>query len=39
MWNIESYRDILNENTGRHHTVGSAVVVLVVIGVLIVVFA
>lgn len=39
MWNIESYHDILNENTRRHHTIGSAVVVLVVIGVLIIVFA
>lgn len=39
MWNIDSYHDILHENTGRHHTIGSAVVVLVVIGVLIFLFA
>lgn len=38
MWNIDSYRDILHENTGPHHTLGSAVVVLMVIGVLIFVF-
>jgi hypothetical protein len=37
MWN--SYHDILDENSKRHHTVGSAIVVLVVIGVLIFVFA
>jgi hypothetical protein len=39
MWNLESYHDILNENNRRHHTIGSWLVVLLVIGVLIVVFA
>jgi hypothetical protein len=39
MWNLESYRDILNENNRHHHTIGSWLVVLLVIGVLIFVFA
>lgn len=37
MWN--SYHDILDESSNRHHAVGSAIVVLVVIGVLICIFA
>lgn len=39
MWNIESYHDILDENNRRHHTIGSWLVVLLVVGVLIFVLA
>ena len=39
MWTISSYHDFLSENTGRHHTIGSSLIVLAVIGALIIVFA
>lgn len=39
MWNLESYHDILNENNRRHHTIGSWLVVLLVIGALVFVLA
>jgi len=39
MWDITSYRDLLSENTGRHHTVGSSLIILAAIGALIIVFA
>ncbi len=39
MWDIDSYRDVLDDHTGKHHMIGSWLIVLVVIGVLLVVFA
>lgn len=39
MWNIEPYHDILNEYTRGRHTIGSGLIVLLIIGVLIFVFA
>jgi hypothetical protein len=38
MWSIGSYHDFLSENTGRHHTIGSSLIVLAVIGILVLVF-
>ena len=39
MWTISSYHDLLSENTGRHHTISSSLIVLAVIGALVIVFA
>jgi hypothetical protein len=39
MWNIDSYHDVLDESNRRHHKIGSWLVVLLVVGVLIFVFA
>jgi hypothetical protein len=32
MWDLDSYRDFLDEHTSRHHTIGSALIVLAVVG-------
>jgi|SoiMetStandDraft_2_1073263.scaffolds.fasta_scaffold3394382_1 hypothetical protein len=39
MWDIDSYRDFLDDHTDKHHMIGSWLIVLGVIGVLLVVFA
>ena len=38
MWYLDSYRDFLDEHKFQHHAIGSALIVLVVGGVLLVVF-
>jgi|SoiMethySBSTD1v2_1073268.scaffolds.fasta_scaffold00145_52 hypothetical protein len=38
MWDIESYRDFLNDHMSRHHTIGSALIVLIMVGALLMVF-
>jgi len=38
MWDLDSYRDFLDEHKSQHHTIGSALIVLVVVGVLLAVF-
>ena len=37
MWDIESYRDFLNDHMSKHHTAGSALIVLIVVGALVVI--
>lgn len=32
MWDLDSYRDFLDEHTSRHHAIGSALIVLAVVG-------
>ncbi len=39
MWEISSYQDFLSENAGRHHAIGSALVMLAAVGLLLIVFA
>jgi hypothetical protein len=38
MWDINRYRDFLDEHSSDHHTIGSSLILLVVIGVLLIVF-
>lgn len=38
MWDLDSYRDFLDEHGSQRHTIGSALIVLVVVGVLLTVF-
>jgi hypothetical protein len=37
MWDLDPYRDFLDEHKSQHHTIGSALIVLVVVGVLLIV--
>jgi hypothetical protein len=39
MWDFDSYREFLNEHAGEHHFVGSAFLLVVVVGVLLIAFA
>jgi len=39
VWQINSYRDFLSENAGRHHVIGSALIMLAAVGLLLIVFA
>jgi hypothetical protein len=39
VWETNSYRDFLSENAGRHHVIGSALVMLAAVGLLLIVFA
>ena len=39
MWDVDSYRDFLNDHGDHHHTIGSAFIVLTVVGILLIVFA
>jgi hypothetical protein len=39
VWEINSYRDFLSENAGRHHVVGSSLVMLAAVSLLLLVFA
>ena len=39
MWEMNSYRDFLSENTGRHNVVGSGLLVAAVVGLLLVLLA
>ncbi len=38
MWEIDSYRDFLSENAGRHNVVGSGLLVAAVVALLLVLF-
>lgn len=38
MWDLDSYRDFLDEHNSQRHTIGSALIVLVVVGVLLALF-
>ena len=39
MWELNSYRDFLSENTGDHNVVGSGLLVAAVVGLLLILFA
>lgn len=39
MWELNSYRDLLSENTGHRHVIGSAMILLAVAVLLLVAFA
>ena len=39
VWEMNSYRDFLSENSGRHNVVGSGLVIAVVAALLLVLFA
>lgn len=39
MWEMNSYRDFLSENTGRHNVVGSGLLVAAVVSLLLILFA
>jgi hypothetical protein len=39
MWDMDSYRDFLQEHAGNHHAIGSALALLVAAGILLFVFA
>ena len=38
MWDLDSYRDFLDEHNSQRHTIGSALIMLVVVGVLLALF-
>lgn len=38
MWDLDPYRDLLDEHTSKHHTIGSALVVLFVVGLVLILF-
>jgi hypothetical protein len=38
MWDLDSYRDFLDEHKSQHHAIGSALIVLLVVGALLIVF-
>lgn len=37
MWDRDPYRDLLDEHTSKHHAVGSALIVLIAVGLLLIV--
>lgn len=39
MWDFDSYREFLREKTGDHHIIGSSLIMLVVVGALLIVWA
>ncbi len=39
VWELNSYRDLLSENSGDRHVIGSALIMLAVVAVLLVAFA
>jgi hypothetical protein len=39
VWEINSYRDFLSENAGRHHVIGSSLIMLAAVGLLLLAFA
>jgi hypothetical protein len=39
MWDLDSYGDTLNEHGSEHHSVGSSLLMLAVVGVLLMIFA
>ena len=39
MWDMDSYQDFLQEHASGHHAIGSALVLLVAIGILFLVWA
>ena len=39
MWDLDSYRDFLEEHASSHHAVGSALALLAVVGILLFLFA
>ena len=39
VWEMNSYRDFLSENTGHHHVVGSGLLVAAVVGLLLILLA
>jgi hypothetical protein len=39
VWQLNSYRDLLSENTGNRHTIGSALVMLAAVVLLLIAFA
>lgn len=39
MWEFDSYRDLLSENSGNRHVIGSALIMLAAVAVLLVSFA
>ena len=39
VWEMNSYRDSLSENAGRHHAIGSALIMLLAAALLLIVFA
>jgi len=39
MWELNTYRDLLSENAGRHHVIGSGLLVAAVVGLMFVLLA